>query len=213
LNPLNDALPDSGASFLLETIESGKIEMKSYLTSIVVFSLLTSAAFGGTNSTTIIVESRKPDGSLNTPAWTEISGKWTPSKNKSRIAKRESSLTATNVSVVQTNVPVPAFKVTPTGLESGATYKVDLTFSTTQSFVAAPDLIVAVSTSGVAASTIPTNTPAFQGAGADEWNALGTITPATNSPTLKFTFVSGALAKGSRWHADAIRFTKETTSK
>jgi hypothetical protein len=187
--------------------------MKSYLTSIAVFSLLTSAAFGGANSPAIIVESRKLDGSLNTPAWIEVSGKWTASKNKSRITRHDSTLTATNVSVAQTNVPVPAFKVTPTGLESGATYKVDVTFSTTQSFVAAPDLIVAVTASGVSTSTIPTNTPAFQGSGADEWNALGTITPSTDSPTLTFTYVSGTLAKGSRWHADAIRFTKETNSK
>jgi hypothetical protein len=187
--------------------------MKTKLAYTAAFLLLANAVFGGTNSTAVIVESRKPDGSLNTPAWTEVSGKWTPSKNKSRIVKHDSSLTATNVSVCQTNVPVPAFKVTPSGLEAGATYKVEVTYSTTQSFVAAPDLVVAVAAAGVSASTIPTNTPAFQGSGADDWTTLGTIKPSTNSPTLTFTYVSGTLAKGSRWYADAIRFTKETASK
>lgn len=161
----------------------------------------------------IIVESRKADGTANTPAWTELSGKWTVSKNKSRVAKRDASLTATNVVVCQTNVPAPAFTITPSGLEADTTYKVEVTFSSTPAFVAAPDLVVAVSAAGVSASTIPTNTPAFQGAGADEWNTLGTITPSTNSPTLFFTYVSGTLAKGSRWYADAIRFTPEPAAK
>lgn len=187
--------------------------MKPHINCLILATSVTLKAAHCSAADPVIIESRKADGTLNTPAWIEVSGKWTPSKNKSRLAKHDSSLTATNVSVVQTNAPVPAFKVTPTGLESGATYKVDVTFSTTQSFVAAPDLIVAVSATGVSASTIPTNAPAFQGSGADEWNALGTITPSTNSPTLTFTYVSGTLAKGSRWHADAIRFTKEATSK
>lgn len=161
----------------------------------------------------VIVESRKADGAANTPAWMELSGKWTLSKNKSRVAKRDASLTATNVVVCQTNIPASAFKVTPSGLEAGAIYKVEVTYSTTQSFVAAPDLVVAVAASGVSASTIPTNTPAFQGTGADDWTTLGTITPSTNSPALTFTYVSGTLTKGSRWYADAIRFTKQTTPK
>lgn len=159
-----------------------------------------------------IVESRKADGSPNTPAWTEVSGKWTTSKNKSRVA-RTTSLTATNVSVSLTNVPVPAFKVTPSGLEAGATYKVEVTFSTSGSYVAAPDLRVTVAATGVSASTIPTNTPAFQGSGADDWNVLGTITPATNSPVLTFTYAGGTLTKESRWYADAVRFTRVEPSK
>lgn len=160
----------------------------------------------------IIIESRKADGTLNTPAWTEVSGKWTTSKNKSRIS-RTMSLTATNVSVSLTNLPVPAFKVTPAGLKSGVTYKVEVTFSTSGSYVAAPDLQVAVAATGVSASTIPTNSPAFQGSGADEWNVLGTITPATDSPTLTFTYAGGTLSKESRWYADTIRFTPEPTAK
>ena len=160
----------------------------------------------------VIVESRKADGTLNTPAWTEVSGKWTTSKNKSRVS-RTMSLTATNVSVSLTNLPVPAFKVTPSGLEAGATYKVEVTFSTTGSYVAAPDLRVSVAATGVSASTIPTNTPAFQGSGADEWNVLGTITPATSAPSLTFTYASGTLSKESRWYADTIRFTPEPTAK
>lgn len=161
---------------------------------------------------TIVVESRKADGSPNAPAWTEVSGKWTASKNKSRVS-RTMSLTATNVSVSLTNLPVPAFKVTPSGLEAGAAYKVEVTFSTTGSYVAAPDLRVSVAATGVSASTIPTNTPAFQGSGADEWNVLGTITPATSAPSLTFTYASGTLSKESRWYADTIRFIPEPTAK
>lgn len=159
----------------------------------------------------VIVESRKADGTPNAPAWVEVGGKWTTSKNKSRVS-RTLSLTATNVSVSLTNLPVPAFKVTPAGLEAGAIYKVEVTFSTSGSHVAAPDLLVAVTTAGVSATTIPTNTPAFQGSGADGWNVLGTITPATHAPTLTFTYAGGTLSKESRWYADAIRFTRESAA-
>jgi hypothetical protein len=159
---------------------------------------------------TVVVESRKADGTPNTPAWSEISGKWNTSKNKTRIAA-SSSLIATNVSICVTNFPAPAFMVSPVGLEAGATYKVEVTFSTTSTHGAAPNLIVAVSANGIAANTIPTNTPAFQGSGADQWNVLGTTTPSTNRPALTFSYVSGTLSPVSRWYADAIRFTPEAT--
>lgn len=186
--------------------------MKTQLKKLATFLLLANALIPCIAADAIIVESRKADGTVNTPAWMELSGKWTTSKNKSRVS-RTMSLTATNVSVALTNLPVPAFKVMPTGLEVGATYKVDVTFSTSGSHVAAPDLRVAVVASGLSASTIPTNTAAFQGSGADDWNVLGTITPATNSPTLTFTYAGGTLSKESRWYADTIRFTRETTAK
>ena len=134
----------------------------------------------------VIVESRKADGTLNTPAWSEVSGKWGSSKNKSRIAA-SSSLVATNVSISATNVPVPAFRVSPEGLKAGTTYKVEVTFCTSNTQEASPDLIVGVRTEGVSASTIGTNATAFQGNGANTWKLLGTITPATNRPTLTFT--------------------------
>lgn len=189
--------------------------MKYTQTRFKLLALTVLAAISGASalaSGTVIVESRKADGTPNAPMWTEVSGKWTTSKNKSRIS-RTMSLTATNVSVSLTNMPVPAFKVTPTGLKSGVTYKVEVTFSTSGSYVAAPDLQVTVAATGVSASTIPTNTPAFQGSGADEWNVLGTITPATDSPTLTFTYAGGTLSKESRWYADTIRFTPEPTAK
>jgi hypothetical protein len=185
---------------------------KTYLKSLTTILLTTVSALCCSAGDAVIVESRKADGTLNVPAWTEVSGKWTTSKNKSRVA-RTMSLAATNVSVSLTNVPVPAFKVTPTGLEAGATYRVEVTFSTSSSYVAATDLQVAVTATGVSAMTIPTNTPAFQGSGADDWNVLGTITPSTNSPTLTFTYAGGTLTKESRWYADAVRFTRESTAK
>ena len=188
-----------------------QIEMKSHIRCVAAIVLTANGVFGGAAMETVIVESRKADGTPNAPAWSQVSGKWTTSKNKSRVS-RTTSLIATNVSVSLTNLPVPAFKVTPSGLEAGATYKVEVTFSTTASYVAAPDLRVAVATDGISATTIPTNTPAFQGSGADDWNVLGTITPSTNSPTLTFTYAGGTLSKESRWYADAIRFTRETHS-
>lgn len=160
---------------------------------------------------TVIVESRKADGTPNKPAWSEVSGKWGNSKNKTRV-EDSSSLVATNVSVCLTNSPVPAIKIFPE-LEAGTTYKVEVTFSTSSSYVAAPDLIVAVSAEGVSVNTIPTNTPAFQGSGANSWNALGTIKPSTKNPALTFTYVSGTLSRESRWYADAIRFTPEAAHK
>ncbi len=186
--------------------------MHTQIKSLVITSLITISAIHCFGTEAVIVESRKADGALNTSAWTEVGGKWTVSKNKSRIS-RTTTLTATNVSVCATNVPAPAFKVTPTGLEAGATYKVEVTFSTTATHVASPDLVVAVAATGLAANTIPTNTPAFQGSGADAWNVLGTITPTTNAPTLTFTYLSGTLSKESRWYADSVRFTRQASPK
>jgi len=174
--------------------------------------LTTCSALHAVAADPVIIESRKVDGTLNTPAWTEVSGKWTTSKNKSRVS-RTTTLVATNVSACATNLPVPAFRVSPAGLEVGATYQVEVTFSTTASHVAAPNLVVAVSTTGLAASTLPTNTPALGGSGADSWNILGTITPVTDAPALTFTYVSGTLSKESRWYADAIRFTRQAAAK
>jgi hypothetical protein len=175
-----------------------------------VAAILTASALPGVAADTLIVESRKADNSLNASQWSEVSGKWTQSKNKSRIT-RTTPLQAATVSVCATNSPRPAFKVSPVGLEAGATYQVEVTFSTTASHVASPDLVVAISAAGVSSTTIPTNTPAFQGSGADAWNVLGTITLATNSPTLTFTYVSGTLSRESRWYADAIRFTRNVS--
>ena len=161
---------------------------------------------------TIIVESRKADGTLNTPAWSEAGGKWKTSKNKTRVAA-SSSLVATNVSICATNIPAPGFKISPEGLQANTTYRVEATFGTSKTQSASADLIVAISVAGVSASTIPTNTPAFQASGANAWNKLGTITPSTSRPTLAFTYVSGTLSPVSRWYADAIRFTPETAPK
>ena len=175
-------------------------------------SLIAFGTFHCLAADTVIIESRKVDNSPNAPVWSPVSGKWTESKNKSRIS-RTTALTATNVSVCATNFPVPAFRVSPSGLQAGATYQVEVTFSTTSTHVASPDLVVAVVAEGISANTIPTNTPAFQGSGADSWNVLGTITPTNSSPTLTFTYVSGTLAKESRWYADAIRFTRQSSTK
>jgi hypothetical protein len=179
------------------------------------FALTFLAAVVGVNcfsAEAVVVESRTVDGVPNKPAWSEVSGKWNTSKNKSRIAA-ESSLVATNVSACITNTPAPAFKISPAGLEAGTTYKVEMTFGTSGSHAASSDLIVEVSTEGISASTIPTNTPAFQGSGANAWNLLGNITSATTTPALTFTYVSGSLSRESRWYADAIRFTPDTAAK
>ena len=93
---------------------------------------------------TVVVESRKADGTPNTSAWTEVDGKWKPSKNKTRVADA-TSLVATNVSICATNVPLPAFKVSPE-LKAGTRYKVEVTFSTSKTQLASSDIVVAVST-------------------------------------------------------------------
>jgi hypothetical protein len=189
-----------------------KMNIKHACSKIITITTLTAiSALNCFAAGTIVVESRKADGTLNSPAWAEVSGKWGTSKNKTRVADA-SSLVATNVSACVTNSPVPAIKISPE-LEAGTTYKVEVTFSTSTSYAAAPDLIVAVTADGVSASTIPTNTPAFQGSGANDWNALGTITPSTKHPALTFTYVSGTLSRESRWYADAIRFTPEAAPK
>ena len=103
--------------------------------------------------------------------------------------------------------PAPAFKILPVGLETNTSYKVEVTFCTSKTQPAAADLVVAVTADGASANTIPTNTTAFQGSGANAWNLLGNITPATEKPSLTFTYASGTLSTNSRWYADAIRFT------
>jgi hypothetical protein len=177
------------------------------LTTVLAFSSLSGRA-----ADAVIVESRKANGTPNSSAWTEVSGKWNTSKNKSRVASA-AGLVATNISICTTNAPIPAFKISPAGLLTNTTYKVEVTFSTTSTHVAAPDLEVAVATEGIAASTIPAKTSALQGAGADTWVTLGMITPTTGSPALTFTYVSGTLTKESRWYADAFRFTPVAAAK
>jgi hypothetical protein len=178
------------------------------------FTALTLVAASALNcfaANAVVVESRKADGTHNTSQWAEVSGKWGNSKNKTRVAD-SSLLVATNVSACVTNSPVPAIRISPE-LEPGTTYKVEVTFSTSGLNVASEDLLVAVAANGVSASSIPTNTSAFQGSGANAWNVLGTITPSTNRPALTFTYVSGTLSRESRWYADAIRFTPESDAK
>lgn len=170
--------------------------------------IVAAGALNGTAADSVVVQSRKPDGTLNTPAWSEIGGKWNSSKNKTRVPD-SGSLIATNVSVAFTNSPVPAFRVMPSGLEPGARYNVEVTFGSTASHAASSDLVVAVRAEGVSANTIPPQTKAFQQPGSDQWNLLGTITPSTNSPALTFTYVGGALSRESRWYADTVRFTRE----
>jgi len=186
-------------------------DMKTYRKLLTITVLAAISTVNCIAAETVVVESRKADGALNTPAWSEAGGKWGSSKNKTRGAAA-SSLVATNVSACVTNSPVPAFKISPE-LQTGTTYKVEVTFGSSGLNGASADLVVAVSAQGVSTSTIPTNTPAFQGSGANEWNALGTITPSTNRPTLTFTYVSGTLSRESRWYADAIRFTPQTAPK
>ena len=83
----------------------------------------------------------------------------------------------------------------------------EVTFGKSKAQHVSADLVVAVATTGVSASTIPTNTPAFQEPNANSWTALGTITPSTAHPSLTFKYVSGTLSPTSRWYADSIRFT------
>jgi hypothetical protein len=177
----------------------------------IILALITLGLAGATQTfagSTVIVESRKADDSTNSPAWTEISGIWSKSKNKSR-AEELTFFTGKNVFITQTNKPVPAFKIAPEGLESGKTYQVDVTFGNSHGNPASADLVVAVAATGVSACTISTNTPAFQGANANTWTTLGTITPNCDHPTLTFTYASGTLSPESRWYADTIRFSPE----
>jgi hypothetical protein len=174
--------------------------------------LLTLNAFclaGFVRAETILVESRKADNTTNTPAWTILSGNWGRSKNKSKMP--DAGFSATNVFVCVSTNPTPAFRVTPPGIKVGTTYKVEVTAGTSGSQPASSDLVVAIRTAGVANSTIPATTTAFQEASANQWTALGNITPTTNQPTLTFTYVSGTLSTNppSRWYADSVRFVAE----
>jgi hypothetical protein len=158
--------------------------------------------------TIVTVESRKADDSVNSNAWTEVSGIWGKSKNKTRVDDTL-TLVGRSVSICATNIPKPAFKISPEGLESGKTYTVEVTFGKSNAQHASADLVVAVAITGVSATTIATNTPVFQEPNANSWNTLGTITTSTNRPTLTFTYVSGTLSPNLRWYADSIRFTPE----
>jgi hypothetical protein len=179
---------------------------KKLILTLVTLGLATAAHTFATD--TVVVESRKADDSVNSNAWKEVSGTWSKSKNKTRVDD-VTIFAGKNVSICATNIPAPAFKVAPEGLESGKNYRVDVTFGTSKGNHASADLVVAVATTGVSASTIPTTTEAFQEPNANSWTTLGMITPSTDHPTLTFTYKSGTLAPASRWYADAIRFTPE----
>ena len=186
--------------------------MINHLKSIAVTALTAICALRCMAADAVTVESRTADDKPNAPQWTELSGTWNTSKNKTRVADA-STLVANKVSICVTNTPAPAFEIAPEGLVTNTAYKVEVTFGSSASHAASPDLIVAVVTEGVSASTIPTNTTAFQPAGISAWTTLGTITPSTNGPKLRFTYVSGTLSRESRWYADAIRFTPGPASK
>lgn len=186
--------------------------MITYSKLLAVTSLVAIVTLNSVAADTVVIESRKADGSPNSPAWAAISGKWGQSKNKSRAAVSP-SFVATNVSICVTSAPLPAIKISPEGLQPDMAYEVEVSFRSTPAQAASADLIVAVSADGVSANTIPTNTVAFQNSGADKWNLLGTITPSTKQPSLTFKYVSGTLSKESRWYADAIRFTPASAAK
>jgi hypothetical protein len=158
---------------------------------------------------TILVESRTAQDATNAPAWTILSGKWNKSKNKSKVD--DASFSATNVFICAYTNPVPAFKVSPPGTKAGTTYKVEVTFGTSKTQPASPDLVVAVRTAGMSKSTIPATTTAFQAANANTWTALGNFTATTEQPTLTFTYASGSLSTNpvARWYADTVRFVAE----
>ena len=192
-------------------IQTSNLKTKMNMTKKLILALVTLSLVSATHTfaadTVVTVESRNTDGSINSNAWTEVSGIWGKSKNKTRVD--DNALAGKNVSICATNIPKPAFKISPEGLESGKTYQVDVTFGTSHSQQVSADLVVAVAVTGASASTIPTNTPAFQESNANSWNTLGTITTSTNRPTLTFTYVSGTLSPNLRWYADSIRFTPE----
>jgi hypothetical protein len=180
------------------------------LNSLSILGLCAVCAAGSAVAQTVLVESRKADGSANSPAWTELSGTWGKSKNKSK-AESAPELAATNSAVCTATNPAPAFKLAPEGLKAGTAYEVEVTFGTSGSQPESEDLVVAVSATGVTQSTLPATTTAFQNANAHKWTALGRITPATDAPTLTFKYVSGTLSKTppARWYADAVRFVPE----
>jgi hypothetical protein len=102
--------------------------------------------------------------------------------------------------------------VTPTLQLSAGTYRIYVTKGTSGN--ASPDLIVNLTatggslsdTNGAPLATIPLSV--FQAANSNNvWCPVGYITNTTATPTITFTYISGAAAAtGGRWYMDGVRF-------
>lgn len=102
--------------------------------------------------------------------------------------------------------------VTPTLAQSSGAYRIYVTKGTSGN--GSPDLVVSLTaiggnladTNGNAAASIPL--ASFQSTAPNNaWTFVGFITNSTTTPTVTFTYVSGAAAAtGGRWYMDGVRF-------
>lgn len=161
-----------------------------------------------------IVESRLPNGNLNSSVWTEAGGFGTGGSWANSTAKS----TAPGLPVLtglgsrfNSSAEVGAyFEITPTLPTAGGTYEV---YATVTGASGALDVIAGVSAIG--GSGLPSTTDAFSTTGnagakpANNWYLVGTLVldPGVTTPTIRFTenVNNGAL---SRFYGDAILFAE-----
>jgi hypothetical protein len=149
----------------------------------------------------VIITSRPAGGDPGVtpcPPYCEIAGNWANSTLKSSAPGAATTRAGSRFATQAT----ASFSVSPTLAQMNGTYYVETTHGSATSISA--DLIVSVTTAG--ATGLPETTDGFQQTkGVGAWHRLGTITldGTTASPTITFTYASGA---ASRFYADAFRF-------
>ncbi len=159
--------------------------------------LVSSAA----NAQTVIVESRTGTGTLTAnPPYQEVSGNWANSTAKSSASPLSGSTTQGSRFATSAS---STFNVKPTLATAGGIYSVDISQASSTSIPT--DLSVNISVTG--GTGLPASTTVFAEAGANTWEAIGTLTlnGGVTVPTVQFTKNTGS-GTGQRFYSDAVRF-------
>lgn len=145
----------------------------------------------------VIVESRLPDGSLNSDPLYADSG-----FANSTLKSTAPGLTGTGSRYATAGTP--AYTIRPTLPVSGGTYEVYLTHGVATSI--SDDIVVAVSQTGC--SGLPATTTVHREPGGNTWEYLGRmkLQSGVTVPSLSFSYASGALGSTSRMYSDSTKF-------
>ncbi|HWQ92437.1 MAG TPA: family 10 glycosylhydrolase [Clostridia bacterium] len=145
----------------------------------------------------VIVESRKPDGTLTgNPPYTDSGFSDSTLKSSAPGLLGGGSRYAAS--------GTPSFTLRPSLQVSGGTYAVYLTHGNATSV--SDDIVVSIAQSGC--TGLPATTGILREPNANSWEYLGilTLNPGVTTPVLTFTLSSGALSGTSRMYSDSAKF-------
>jgi autotransporter-associated beta strand protein len=189
-----------------ETVNPSKT-LKEFLTKLRFIPLLCLAAGAGLPSAqAVYIESRTSTGAVTSnPPYSEPTGTWADSTNKSTVIGAPYVL-GKGSRYAENAEPAPCFQVQPSFV-AGSMYEVDVVVP--NDGTVAPDLSVAIDTTGIGFSEMPATTNAFSTA-TNVYTKLGRIVCSSANPTIRFTYSSGTLGAGSYFYADTVEFLEQS---